>query len=205
MQRSIIVVDDDPIIRMDVREMLEEEGYVVSGEAKNGQEAIELAARLRPDLVIMDVKMPVMNGIKASHVIRGMQDAAVLLLTAYSQRELVQDARSAGVAAYLVKPVTEENLIPAVEIALSQKEKMDALKRDLERMKQSMEERKVIEKAKGIVMKTYALDEDEAFHRLRSASMAARMPLAKLAESILAGGPAGVAAGDIISPASDVG
>jgi response regulator NasT len=189
MKRSIIIVDDDPIIRMDIREMLEEEGYLVSGEAKNGQEAIELAARLKPDLVIMDVKMPVMNGIKASNIIRNMQDASVLLLTAYSQKELVQDARSAGVAAYLVKPVSEEDLIPAVEIALSQKEKMDALKQDLERMKQSIEERKLVEKAKGIVMKAYALDEEAAFRLIRSASMATRMPLSELAACILNDGP----------------
>jgi response regulator NasT len=131
---SIVIVDDDPIIRMDIREMLEEEGYEVSGEARNGEEAIELVARLKPDLVIMDVKMPVMNGIKAAQIIRKLHDSSILLLTAYSQRELVQDAREAGVAAYLVKPVSEEDLIPAVEIALSQKEKIESLKKDLEQL-----------------------------------------------------------------------
>ncbi|TJY43961.1 response regulator [Cohnella pontilimi] len=185
---SIVIVDDDPIIRMDIREMLEEEGYVVAGEAKNGDEAIEIVARLKPDLVIMDVKMPVMNGIKASQIIRKMHDTSVLLLTAYSQRELVQDAREAGVSAYLVKPVSEEDLIPAVGIALSQKEKMESLKKDLEQLKQSLEERRQVEKAKGAVMRAFALEEDEAYKRMRSASMAARIPLSKLAERILTDG-----------------
>ncbi|KEQ27059.1 MULTISPECIES: ANTAR domain-containing response regulator [Paenibacillus] len=191
MKNSIVVVDDDPIIRMDIREMLEEEGYAVAGEAKNGEEAIELVAALKPDLVIMDVKMPVMNGIKASRIIRSLHDTetSVLLLTAYSQKELVQDARSAGVAAYLVKPVSEEDLIPAVEIALSQKERIDSLKKDLEQLKQSIEERKRIEKAKGIVMKTFALDEEEAYRKMRAASMAESMPLIKLADGILKDGP----------------
>lgn len=188
MKNSIVVVDDDPIIRMDIREMLEEAGYQVAGEAKNGQEAIELVANVKPDLVIMDVKMPVLNGIKASCIIRKMQDTSILLLTAYSQKELVQDARDAGVAAYLVKPVSEENLIPAVEIALSQKEKIESLKKDLEQLKQSMDERKRVERAKGAVMKAFALDEEEAYRQMRGASMAARIPLSKLAERILANG-----------------
>jgi len=189
MKHTIVVVDDDPIIRMDIREMLEEEGYAVAGEAKNGEEAVALVARLKPDLVIMDVKMPVMNGIKASRIIRKMQDTSVLLLTAYSQRELVQDAKSAGVAAYLVKPVSEEDLIPAVEIALSQKERIDGLKKDLEELRQSLEDRKRIEKVKGMMMKAYALEEEEAYRRLRDASMAARISLGKLAEQLLAEGP----------------
>ncbi|WP_028552839.1 ANTAR domain-containing response regulator [Paenibacillus sp. UNC451MF] len=189
MKNSIVVVDDDPIIRMDIREMLEEEGYTVAGEAKNGEEAVALVARLKPDLVIMDVKMPVMNGIKATQIIRRMQDTSVLLLTAYSQKELVKDARSAGVAAYLVKPVSEEDLIPAVEIALSQKERIDGLKKDLEELKQSLEDRKRIEKVKGMLMKAYALEEEEAYRRLREASMASRITLGKLAEQLLADGP----------------
>ncbi|MBD0380189.1 ANTAR domain-containing response regulator [Paenibacillus sedimenti] len=188
MKNAIVVVDDDPIIRMDIREMLEEEGYWVGGEAKNGQEAIELVAKLKPDLVIMDVKMPVMNGIKATQIIRRMQDTSVLLLTAYSQRELVEDARSAGVSAYLVKPVSDADLIPAVAIALSQKEKMDALKKDMNQLKQTLDERKIVEKAKGIVMKAYGLDEEETYRKMRSASMSTGIPLSKLAAGILEDG-----------------
>ncbi|MBW5444464.1 response regulator [Cohnella sp. CFH 77786] len=190
MSHSIVVVDDDPIIRMDIREMLEEEGYRVPGEAKNGEQAIELVARLKPDLVIMDVKMPVMNGIKASRIIRSLQDqnAAILLLTAYSQRELVQDAREAGVSAYLVKPVSEADLIPAVEIALGQREKLESLKKDLEALKQSVEDRKMVERAKGVLMRDLLLGEDEAYRKLRETSMAQRIPIPSMARSILEDG-----------------
>lgn len=189
MRNAIVVVDDDPIIRMDIREMLEEGGYFVAGEAKNGEEAIELIARVKPDLAIMDIKMPVMNGIKASHIIRKLQqDTSVLLLTAYSQKELVKDAREAGVAAFLVKPVSEEDLLPAVEIALSQKEKMDSLKQDIKLLKQSIEERKSIEKAKGLVMQKHTLSEEEAYAKMREVSMATRIPLSKLADDILRDG-----------------
>lgn len=189
MKNAIVVVDDDPIIRMDIREMLEEGGYLVAGEAKNGEEAVELIARVKPALAIMDIKMPVMNGIKASHIIRKLQqDTSVLLLTAYSQKELVKEAREAGVAAFLVKPVSEEDLLPAVEIALSQKEKMDSLKQDIKLLKQSIEERKLIEKAKGLVMQTHALNEEEAYAKMRDVSMSARIPLSKLAAGILRDG-----------------
>lgn len=190
MSGTIVIVDDDPIIRMDIREMLEEAGYTVSGEAKNGEEAIERVSRLAPDLVVMDVKMPVMNGIKASRIIRRIRDldTAILLLTAYSQREIVQDARDAGVTAFLVKPITEADLIPAVEIALSQRDKIKSMKQDLETLKQSAEQRKTIERAKGRLMKAYSLDEEEAYRRMRAASMAERIPLVKLAEQMLADG-----------------
>lgn len=147
-QPKIMVVDDEPIIRMDLREMLENEGYLVVAEAKNGEEAVELAHRHKPDLIIMDVKMPVLNGIKASGIIRSFSDSSILLLTAYSQKELVQDARKAGVSAYLVKPVSEDDLIPAVEIALSQKEKVVALKKDIHTLKQKIEDRKTRGKGK---------------------------------------------------------
>lgn len=189
MKSSIVVVDDDPIIRMDIREMLEEEGYAVAGEAKNGQEAVELVGRLRPDLVIMDVKMPEMNGIKATQIIRKWHETSVLLLTAYSQRELVQEAQQAGVGAYLVKPVTEADLLPAVAIALSQKRKLDALRKDLEELKQTVEDRKRIERAKGMLMKVMGLDEEEAYRKLRGMSMEERLPLGKLAERVLKEGP----------------
>jgi response regulator NasT len=182
-----MVVDDEPIIRMDLREMLEAEGYLVVAEAKNGEEAVAQAHRHKPDLIIMDVKMPVMNGIKASNIIRSFSDCSILLLTAYSQRELVQDARKAGVTAYLVKPVSEDDLIPAVEIALSQKEKVVSLKKDIKDIQQKMEDRKKIEKAKGLIMTQHALEEDVAYKWMQKVSMQRRMPLVKLAEEILAG------------------
>ncbi|MDF2682912.1 MAG: response regulator [Brevibacillus sp.] len=186
-QPKIMVVDDEPIIRMDLREMLENEGYLVVAEAKNGEEAVSLAHRHKPDLIIMDVKMPVLNGIKASGIIRSFSDSSILLLTAYSQKELVQDARKAGVTAYLVKPVSEDDLIPAVEIALSQKEKVVALKKDIHTLKQKIEDRKAVEKAKGKLMSSLSLEEDAAYKWLQQVSMQRRMPLAKLAEEILSG------------------
>ncbi len=190
MRGSILVVDDDPIIRMDLREMLEEEGYQVVGEAGNGEQAVDLAARLKPELVIMDVKMPLMNGIKAAQIIRRMQqlDTAILLLTAYSQRDLVRDAREAGVTAYLVKPVSEEDLIPAVEIALSQREKLGALQKDLEGLKQSIEDHKQIDKAKRVWMKATGSNEEQAHRALQRMSMKEQLPLRKLADRILTEG-----------------
>ncbi|WP_456263992.1 ANTAR domain-containing response regulator [Brevibacillus brevis] len=186
-QPKIMVVDDEPIIRMDLREMLENEGYLVVAEAKNGEEAVEQAHRHKPDLIIMDVKMPVLNGIKASSIIRSFSDSSILLLTAYSQKELVQDARKAGVTAYLVKPVSEDDLIPAVEIALSQKEKVVSLKKDINDLKQKIEDRKAVEKAKGKRMSALSLEEDAAYKWMQQVSMQRRMPLVKLAEEILSG------------------
>ncbi|EJL29413.1 ANTAR domain-containing response regulator [Brevibacillus sp. BC25] len=186
-QPKIMVVDDEPIIRMDLREMLENEGYLVVAEAKNGEEAVSLAHRHKPDLIIMDVKMPVLNGIKASSIIRSFSDSSILLLTAYSQKELVQDARKAGVTAYLVKPVSEDDLIPAVEIALSQKEKVVSLKKDINDLKQKIEDRKAVEKAKGKLMSALSLEEDAAYKWMQQVSMQRRMPLVKLAEEILSG------------------
>jgi len=186
-QPKIMVVDDEPIIRMDLREMLENEGYQVIAEAKNGEEAVSLAHHHKPDLIIMDVKMPVLNGIKASSIIRSFSDSSILLLTAYSQKELVQDARKAGVTAYLVKPVSEDDLIPAVEIALSQKEKVVSLKKDISDLKQKIEDRKSVEKAKGKLMSALSLEEDAAYKWMQQVSMQRRMPLVKLAEEILSG------------------
>ncbi|CAM3303697.1 MULTISPECIES: response regulator [Brevibacillus] len=186
-QPKIIVVDDEPIIRMDLREMLENEGYLVVAEAKNGEEAVSLAHRHKPDLIIMDVKMPILNGVKASQIIRSFSDSSILLLTAYSQKELIQDARKAGVTAYLVKPISEEDLIPAVEIALSQKEKEVALKRDIDELKQKIEDRKAVEKAKGKLMGSLSLEEGAAYRWMQQVSMQRRVPLVKLAQEILAG------------------
>ncbi|WP_126427839.1 ANTAR domain-containing response regulator [Brevibacillus marinus] len=181
---TIVVVDDEPIIRMDIREILEHE-YRVVAEGKNGEEAVALAHKHKPDLMIMDVKMPVLNGIKATTIIRKFSDCSVLLLTAYSHKELVQEARQAGVTAYLVKPVTEEDLIPAVEIALNQRDQLTSLKRDIENMKRKIEERKVIERAKGKLMDQFSLSEPEAYRWIRQESMNRRISMIQLAEELL--------------------
>ncbi|MEB3101612.1 ANTAR domain-containing response regulator [Ferviditalea candida] len=185
MRTKILVVDDDPIIRMDIKEMLEEEGYHVVGEAKDGEIAVEMAFKHEPDLIIMDVKMPKMNGIKASEIIRKKLDCAVLLLTAYSQRDLIQDARKAGVAAYLVKPVTERNLFPSVEMAVGQKQRMDALKGNISELQHNLEARKAIEIAKGRLMQIRSMSEDEAYRWMRKQSMTERIPIEKLARRLL--------------------
>lgn len=185
MNYKIMIVDDDPIIRMDLREMLIDQGYQVLKECKNGEEAVEQSLRLKPDLIIMDVKMPVLNGIKAAKIIREKLDTAILLLTAYSQREMIEEAKESGVTAYLVKPVTELDLIPAIEIAMSQKRQFECLSRDLQSLKQKLEERSLIEKAKGKVMESLLLSEEAAYQWIREYSMKNRIPLVVVAESIL--------------------
>jgi AmiR/NasT family two-component response regulator len=182
---KIMVIDDEPIIRMDIKEMLESENYQVVAEGKNGEEAVELAYKHKPDMIIMDVKMPVMDGLKASAIIRKISDCSILLLTAYSQKELVQEAKAAGVTAYLVKPISEDDLIPAVEIALGQRQKMISLKQDVSVMEQKLEERKLVEKAKGTLMDHFSLTEEDAFKWLRNQSMKKRVSLCKLAEQLL--------------------
>ncbi len=180
-----MIVDDDPITRMDLREMLKDEGYQVVKECKNGEEAVQQCLALKPDLIIMDVKMPILNGIKAAKVIRKKLDTAILLLTAYSQRELIEDAKESGVTAYLVKPVTEIDLIPAIEIAMSQKQQFECLSRDLQSLKQKLEERQLIEKAKGKIMELRLLTEEQSYQWMRKYSMKNRIALVKVAKFIL--------------------
>lgn len=184
---KIMVVDDEPILRMDLKEMLQEEGYHVVAEGKNGEEAVDLVYRVKPDLVIMDVKMPKMNGIKASQIIRQISDSAVLLLTAFSQQDLVRDAREAGVMAYVVKPFSEEDLIPAVEMALGQRERMKRLKQELFQAEEKLKERKVIERAKGKVMDRFSCSEEQAYKWMRKQGMSRRIPLIQLAKRIVDG------------------
>lgn len=185
MTFRIMIVDDDPITRMDIREMLGEEGYQVIKECKNGEEAVKHSLALEPDLIIMDVKMPILNGIKAAKIIRQKSNAAILLLTAYSQRELIEDAKESGVTAYLVKPVTEADLIPAIEIALSQKKQFECLSRDLQTLKQKLTERRLVEKAKGKLMNALMLSEEAAYRKMREYSMKNRISLGLVAELIL--------------------
>ncbi|MFC5469867.1 ANTAR domain-containing response regulator [Cohnella suwonensis] len=182
---KILLADDDPIIRMDIREMLEERGYRVAGAARNGEEAVELAARLKPDLVLLDVKMPRMSGLKAARLIRRIYDPAIVLVTAYSERDTVREAGEADVSAYLVKPVSELNLFPAIEIALSQQSRIDGLKKALASLERSAEERRTVEKAKGLLMQAHALNEEEAYRFMRGASMDSRLSLGKFAEAVL--------------------
>lgn len=185
MKHRIMIVDDDPITRMDLREMLIDEGYEILKECKNGEEAVEQSLKLLPDLIIMDVKMPILNGIKAAKIIRKKLDTAILLLTAYSQRELIEEAKNSGVTAYLVKPVTEVDLIPAIEIAMSQKQQFECLSRDIQFLKKKMENRRLIEMAKGKVMEFMMMSEEEAYQWMRDYSMKNRVSLGTVADLIL--------------------
>lgn len=181
----IMVVDDESILRMDIKEMLTEAGYEVVGEANSGDKAIELAAQLLPDLIVMDVKMPKMDGIKASRIIQQSFRIPVLLLTAYNQSDLVEKAKNAHIVGYLVKPVSERDLIPAVEIALGQAARMQTLLNDIKKMEEKIEDQKTMQRAKGILMDVYHLSEDQAFKMLRSHSMTHRKTMKEVADYII--------------------
>ena len=181
----IVVADNESIIRMDLRELLEEAGHYVVGEAVDGVKAVEQTRKHRPDLVIMDIKMPEMDGIAAAKIIANEKIAPVLLLTAFSQKEIVEKAKDSGVLAYLVKPVKEVNLFPAMEIAISRFQEFAELERELEDVKNSLETRKLLDRAKGILMDTHQLGESEAFRRIQQYSMAKRKSIREVAEAII--------------------
>jgi AmiR/NasT family two-component response regulator len=182
----ILLADDEVLIRLDLREMLTEAGHEIVGEAANGQEAVQLAQELHPDIVIMDVKMPVMDGLTAAQQITEAEIAPVLLLTAYSQQDIVARATEAGVIAYLVKPVREQQLFPAVEVAVSRFRAWQELGRELDELKESLATRKLVDRAKGILMTAHKMTEQEAYRKMQQFSMAKRISLKKLAEEIIA-------------------
>ncbi len=182
----ILLADDEALIRLDLREMLTEAGHEIVGEAANGQEAVQLAQELHPDIVIMDVKMPVMDGLTAAQQITEDEIAPVLLLTAYSQQDIVARATEAGVIAYLVKPVREQQLFPAVEVAVSRFRAWQELGRELDELKESLATRKLVDRAKGILMTAHKMTEQEAYRKMQQFSMAKRISLKKLAEEIIA-------------------
>jgi response regulator NasT len=181
----IVIADNESIIRMDLKELLEEAGHTVVGEAADGVKAIELTRKHRPDLVVMDIKMPEMDGITAAKIISNEKLAPVLLLTAFSQKEIVEKAKDSGVLAYLVKPVKEANLFPAIEIALSRFQEFAELERELEDVKNSLATRKILDRAKGILMDTYSLSESEAYRRIQQYSMSKRKSIREVAEAIV--------------------
>lgn len=184
-QLRIVIADNESIIRMDLRELLEDAGHEVVAEAADGIKAIELARKYTPDLVIMDIKMPEMDGIAAAKVISSEKLAPVLLLTAYSQKEIVEKAKDSGVLAYLVKPVKEANLFPAMEIAISRFQEFMELERELEDVKNSLETRKILDRAKGILMDAYSLTESEAYRRIQQYSMSKRKSIGEVAQAIV--------------------
>jgi len=184
-KRRVVIADDESIIRLDLGEMLTSLGYEVVGEGGDGAVAVELAQKLRPDLVIMDIKMPGMDGIAAAHELTRARIAPVLLLTAFSEQALVERAKEAGVVAYLVKPFREAELLPSIEVALARFAEFKAVEQEVGSLKEALETRKVVEQAKGILMEGQGLKESEAFHRIRKASMDTRKSMREIAEAIL--------------------
>ncbi len=186
MERTrVIIADDESLIRMDLREMLTNLGYLVVGEAGDGRSAVNLARELRPDIVVMDVKMPDMDGIEAARVLTEERLAPVLLLSAYSQQELVQRARQAGVAGYLVKPFRESDLTPAIEVVLARFSEFRAMEREVASLQDALETRKLVDRAKGILMDTQGLNENDAFRRIQKMSMNNRKSMRSVAEAII--------------------
>lgn len=181
----IIIADDESIIRMDLKEMLTALGYLVVGEVGDGRSAVNLAREYRPDLVIMDVKMPDMDGIEAASILTGERIAPVLLLTAFGQRELIERAKEAGVVGYLVKPFRESDLTPAIEVALARFAEFKALESEKETLHEALETRKFVDRAKGILMERENLNEQEAFRRIQKMSMNTRKPMREIAEAII--------------------
>jgi two-component system, response regulator PdtaR len=184
-QTRVVIADDESIIRMDLKEMLAGLGYLVVGEAGDGLSAVNLGREVKPDLVIMDIKMPDLDGIAAAKILTEERIAPVLLLTAFSQTELIEGAKEAGVVGYIVKPFRESELVPAIEIALSRFKEFRVLEREAQNLRDTLETRKLVERAKGILMDTQDLKEAEAFRKIQKLSMNTRKSMREIAEAIL--------------------
>ncbi|MED4017751.1 ANTAR domain-containing response regulator [Sutcliffiella cohnii] len=184
MAKRIMLVEDESIVRLDIAMMLKDAGFEVVAEAGDGEKAVELAYKLKPDLIIMDIKMPKLNGLKASEIIAKF-NIPIILLTAYSQREYIDKAKQANIFGYLVKPISEASLIPAVEIALKQAENTNAYKEKVEEMDEKLKNRKIVEKAKGILMEQFSMTEEVAYQKIRTLSMNKQVTLEKIAKQIL--------------------
>ena len=189
----VIIAEDEALIRLDLKEMLEEEGYSVVAEVGDGQQAVDRAAELRPDLVILDIQMPVLDGLSAAERIASARLAPVIVLTAFSQRELVERARDAGAMAYLVKPFSKNDLVPAIEVARARFQEMTALDAEVGDLRERLEARKVVEQAKGRLMAERGLTEAEAFRFIQRTAMNERTSMKALAQAIRATETAGEA------------
>jgi len=186
MERTrVIIADDEALIRMDLREMLTNLGYLVVGEVADGRSAVNQSRELRPDVVVMDIKMPDMDGIEAAKVLTEERIAPTVLLSAYSQRDLVERAREAGVVAYLVKPYREEELAPAIEVALARFREFQTMQKQVDDLQMALETRKLVDRAKGILMDKQGLSEAEAFRKIQKMSMDNRKPMKDVAEAII--------------------
>ena len=190
--RRVVIAEDEALIRMDLAEMLAEEGYAVVGQAADGAAAVELAEQERPDLVILDVKMPVLDGIAAAERIARARIAPVVILTAFSQRELVERARDAGAMAYLVKPFTRADLVPAIEIAVSRYAEVGALAHEVDDLADQLAARKAVDRAKGILQKELGLSEPDAFRWIQKTAMDLRLSMKQVADGVVEHGVAGL-------------
>jgi AmiR/NasT family two-component response regulator len=198
-KRRVVIAEDEALIRMDLVEMLAEEGYDVVAQAGDGQTAVELAEQHRPDLVMLDVKMPRLDGISAAQRIAAQRIAPVVILTAFSQRDLVERARDAGAMAYLVKPFTQNDLVPAIEMAVSRFAEVQQLEAEVADLGERLETRKLVDRAKGVLQERLELSEPDAFRWIQKTAMDLRLSMRQVAEGVIAHGP-GIAEGDT-SPA----
>jgi response regulator NasT len=187
-RRRVLIAEDEALIRLDLAEMLVEEGYDVVGEAGDGETAVRLAEDLTPDLVILDIKMPIMDGLAAAERIAGGRIAPVVILTAFSQRDLVERARAAGAMAYLVKPFQKKDLVPTIEMATSRFAEIVALEQEVGGLQERLEARKTVERAKGVLMTEHAMTEPEAFRWIQRTAMDRRTTMRAVAEAVLAAG-----------------
>jgi len=185
--RRVLIAEDEALIRLDLREMLEEEGYDVCGEAGDGETAVRMAEELRPELVILDVKMPLLDGIAAAERIARQRIAPVVILTAFSQRDLVEKAREAGAMAYLVKPFQKKDLLPTIEMALSRYSELVGLEAEVDDLQGRLEARKAVERAKSVLMTEHGMSEPDAFRWIQRASMDRRLTMRAVADLVLAG------------------
>ena len=187
MPTRVLIAEDEAIIRLDLRETLEEEGYEIAGETGRGDEAVELARSLRPDLAILDIKMPGLDGLEAARAISDERLCGVLVLTAFSQRDFIEQARDAGALAYLVKPFQKSDLVPAIEVAIARFKELSALATEVKGLEEQLETRKVVDRAKGLLMDRHGLSEQDAFSFIQKRAMADRTKMKVIAERIIAG------------------
>jgi AmiR/NasT family two-component response regulator len=188
-RRRVVVAEDEALIRLDLAEMLAEEGYDVVGQAGDGETAVELAEQHRPDLVVLDVKMPRLDGISAAERIARQRIAPVVILTAFSQRELVERARDAGAMAYLVKPFSKNDLVPAIEMAVSRFAELSELEREVSTLTERLEVRKVVDRAKGVLQESLGVSEPEAFRWIQKTAMDLRLSMRDVAQGVIDHGP----------------
>lgn len=182
----VVIADDEPITKMDLNELLSEAGYEVVGEASDGFDAVELCRQKHPDLVLMDIKMPLLDGLSAAKIIHSEQLAeTVMMMTAYSEREFVEQAKECGVGGYLVKPIDEKSLIPNIEVAVNRSREIGKLRKDIEKVNGRLESRAVIEKAKGLLMEQEQFTEQEAYDYIRRLSQTKHLSMKRVAEIIL--------------------